>query len=123
MPTFLLTISIGLMTVQPYEMKLRMLLFALLALRAGCSSSGPKTRPAALVPLVARFKAKAGTERVAEARRIAALMPTCPALHYNQGWWLRFGFDESQYTDWNRPSYFLSKDELFSLLGPQRRHR
>jgi hypothetical protein len=95
-----------------------MVSFALIALIAGCSSSGPKSRPTALAPLAAHFKTKAGTERVDEARKIAALMPTCPTIHDNKMWWLMFGLDESRHTDWNHPSYYFAKDDLLSLLGP-----
>jgi len=111
------------MAVRACGMKLQIISLALLSLLAGCSSSGPKTRPAALDPLAARFMSKAGTERVREARKIAALMPTCPIVHYNKFWWLMFGLDESQYPDWRHPSYFITKDEVFSLLGlPDREH-
>jgi len=75
----------------------------------GCARTGPHSRPAELESLAAQFKAKAGTNRIAEGKKIAALLPTVPVTRKN------WGFEES--IDWGRPSYRLPEQEFFEMMG------
>jgi hypothetical protein len=92
-------------------------------LLAGCAQAAPHSRPAALDSLAAQFKAAAGTNRLAVARKIARLMPACRVV-YTHGWlldWSSFGEDQS--IDWAHPSYRLPKDDLIAALGAPDRVR
>jgi len=93
------------------------LVFALL-ITAGNAYCAPHSRPAELDSLAAQFKANANTNRVAEGKKIAALMPTCPIVYGNKWHWLGLGFGENKSFDWNHPSYKLSKSDLLQALGP-----
>ena len=75
----------------------------------GCARTGPHSRPTELESLAAQFKAKAGTNRIAEGKKIAALMPTVPVARKN------WGFEES--IDWGSPSYPLPEQEFFEMMG------
>ncbi|MGO9588078.1 MAG: hypothetical protein ACLP2Y_18020 [Limisphaerales bacterium] len=92
-------------------------------LLAGCANGAPHARPPQLDALAIQFKADAGTNRLAVARKIARLMPACRVV-YAHGWlldWLSFGEDQS--IDWARPSYRLPKDDLIVALGAPDRVR
>jgi hypothetical protein len=96
-------------------MKMERIFIVLLAcLLAGCVHY---TRPAALQPLAAQFKAKAGLNRIAEGRKVAGLLPVCPVVH-GRPWLL--GFDESVPVgapDMGHPSYILSQEDFLEAMG------
>jgi len=89
------------------------------AILLGCILTGcvHHTRPAALDQLAAQFQAKAGSNRIAEGKKIAGLLPVCPVVHGR--WWL-LGFDESVpvgAAELNQPSYILSQAEFLQAMG------
>jgi hypothetical protein len=89
-------------------------LVLLVYLSGGCAYH---SRSEAFEPLAAQFKAKAGTNRIVEGRKIAGLLPVCPVVH---GRWWYFGFDESVPAgadDMSRPSYLLSKEDFLQAMG------
>ena len=96
-------------------MKMRFTFTILLGcLLAGCAYH---TRPASFDTLAAQFKAKAGSNRIAEGKKIARLLPVCPVVH---GRWWYLGFDESVPVgadDMSRPSYILSKEDFLQAMG------
>jgi len=94
-------------------------LFLILAgcLLAGCAQAAPHSRPAALDSLAAQFKAAAGTNRLAVARKIARLMPACRVVYANGWFWHLFSFDGDEDFNWSHPSYRLSKDDAIAALG------
>jgi hypothetical protein len=97
------------------------ILILLSCLSTGCIEHGPHTRPKELSSLAAQFKAKAGMDRIAEGKRIAALLPTYRERPYGpqRPWWL-FGNetgDAPPGPDYDHPSYKLSKEEFFQLMG------
>src|ERR1700679_3721234 len=100
-------------------MKARRFFFVLLCLTTSCLGA-PHSRPAKLDKLAAQFKAKAGSERIAEGKEIVYLMPAC---HVSHGRWWLLGFDESGgIEDVDHPSYLLLKADFFQRFGlPDRR--
>ncbi len=76
---------------------------------AGCARSGPRGRPPELNSLAAEFRARAGTNRIAEGKKIAKLLPTVAVERKN------WGFEES--VDWGNPSYWLPEHEFFGMMG------
>jgi hypothetical protein len=82
---------------------------------AGCAVNAPHERPVALNQIAPQFKAKAGLNRIAEAKEIATLLPRCPE---SRGRWWLLGFDETAgIPDFEHPSYLLPQDDLFKILG------
>jgi len=97
------------------------ILILLGCLSTGCIGHGPHTRPKELPSLAAQFKAKAGRERIAEGKRIAALLPTYRQTPYGpqRPWWL-FGLETGEAPpgpDYDHPSYKLSKEEFLQMIG------
>jgi len=80
------------------------------------------TRPASLDTLAAQFKAKASSNRIAEGKKIARLLPHCREV-YGGRWWL-LGFDESvasPVADVSHPSYILSEGDFLQAMGKPNR--
>ena len=84
---------------------------------AGCVPQPPRTRPAALDKAAAEFKAVAASNRIAEAKKLARLLPGSPVHHVRvQG--VPYGlFPRTDWIDGEHPSYMLSQQDLFKALG------
>jgi hypothetical protein len=96
-------------------------------LSTGCIAHGPRTRPKELPSLAEQFKARAGIARIAEGKRIAALLPTYRERPYGpqRPWWL-FGLetgDAPPGPDYDHPSYKLPKEEFLQMMGQPDRFR
>ena len=103
-------------------MKIRNIFAVLLvSLLTGCFIHAPHHRPAALTALAAQFKAKAGGDRIAEGKKIAALLPGYRENPFGpqRPWWL-FGAetgDAPPGPDYDHPSYKLSAQEFYQVMG------
>jgi hypothetical protein len=83
---------------------------------AGCAAAASKTRPAALDKTAAEFRAMVGSNRIAEAKKLACLLPGCPVHHVRvQG--AHGLFPRTEWIDGEHPSYMLSQQDLFKALG------
>jgi hypothetical protein len=102
-------------------MKLHFIILVLL----GCllASCVYHTRPASFDTLAAQFTAKAGSNRIAEGKKIERLLPVCPTVYGGRWWYL--GFDESvasPASDVSHPSYILPQEGFLQAMGKPDRY-
>ena len=83
----------------------------------GCVPQPPRTRPAALDKAAAEFKAVAASNRIAEAKKLARLLPGSPVHHVRVQGVAYSLFPRTEWIDGEHPSYMLSQQDLFKALG------
>jgi hypothetical protein len=80
-----------------------------LGLLAGCANDRKPGPMAAFGQLAEQYRTGNKTNQIALAKRIVAVLPTCPI--HRQNWGME------QWNDWQNPSYKLCKTEIVKALG------